>query len=116
MVGFAGAWVRRQRQDGVVVGFRLDPDHGCVGRQGRHGQVDPRDQPTARGSAHQLVEFQTARPRVLDDLQPRRALAFDDEGIVERADENAAPRSRDLLADGFAAFGVAVVGSHLAAV
>jgi len=55
------------------------------------------------------------RVRLLQHLQPDRALALDDEGIVERRDQHRAALGRDLGADGFAAFGPAIVEADLAA-
>ncbi|MNS78753.1 hypothetical protein D3C72_1123840 [compost metagenome] len=107
-----GPFTRFQRAAGVVEGLGLDHDDAGFGALFGHDQIDPGDQAPARGAAQQLVHFDA---RLLQHLQPHRALTLDDEGIVEGRDQDGAALRCDLGADGFAALGPAVVEAHLAA-
>ncbi|MNR02152.1 hypothetical protein D3C85_1179940 [compost metagenome] len=101
-----------QRAARVVEGLGLDDDDAGLGALFGHDQVDPGDQSAARGAAQQLVH---GGVRLLQHLQPDRALALDDEGVVEGRDQDGAALRRDPGADGLAALGPAVVETHLPA-
>ncbi len=99
----------------VVEALGLDAVDLGRGRQRLERQADPGHQPAARGRAQQHVGARPHRLELACSLQPRRALAGDDEGIVVGGHQHRAALVGDALRDRLAIFGLAVVEHHLGA-
>ena len=112
-VGHALAGGERAR--GVVEAGGLDRVDGHAGQLAGQGDGAAGDQAAAAAADEDGVERGIAAGGLLRQLQPDRALAGHDQGVVVGADQHGAGARGDLAADGLAVVGGAVVGDHLGA-
>ncbi len=96
----------------VIACFRLHTHQATPRRHGLRGQRAARQQAATAHADEQVVQ-----PRHLfQQLHRCCALACNDVGVVKRRHQRHAAFLRQAAADGFAVFGVAVVGHHLRAI